>query len=83
MQKCQVEKLFLFLRGSSQQGKINVKTVHFEVTERKSKKDAGQEKVNFARASDLSLIKHHATKKDMTLYKHLVYIDFVSCNRQF
>ena len=41
-QQCQTEKLFPFLHGTSQQGKINVKTVHFEVVERKNKKDAGQ-----------------------------------------
>ena len=32
-------------------------------------------KLSFARANDLSLIKHH-------LYNHLLYIDFVSFNSQ-
>ena len=40
-------------------------------------------KLKFGKANDFSLIKNHAIPKNMTLYKHLVYANFVSFIRQY
>ena len=76
------EAIFLFLHGSSKQGKINVTIGRFELIDRENKKDAGYKKLNFGKANDFGLIKNHAILKKYDICKHLGYVDFVSFIRQ-
>ena len=74
--------IFRFLHGSSKQGKVNVKIGHFEVKRLGEQERCRIGKPNFGRANDFSLIKNQAILKNMTLYKNLIYIDFVNVIRQ-